>query len=86
MLSFDVSSVVPCNALHPGTFLDTPMVRESGITPLGTAQEGADAIWFTIDRRALPTAVVVCSRIGETTKPASASKRSQVAALKRLES
>ncbi len=50
MLSFDVRAGVPCNALHPGTFLDTPMVRESGITPLGTAQEGADAIMFVIQQ------------------------------------
>ena len=41
---------VPINSLHPGTFLDTGMVRESGITPLGTAQAGADAIRFVIDR------------------------------------
>ena len=41
---------VPINSLHPGTFLDTGMVRESGITPHGTAQVGADAIRFVIDR------------------------------------
>jgi NAD(P)-dependent dehydrogenase (short-subunit alcohol dehydrogenase family) len=41
---------VPINSLHPGTFLDTGMVRESGITPQGTAQTGADAIRFVIDR------------------------------------
>ncbi|MEP6861769.1 MAG: SDR family NAD(P)-dependent oxidoreductase [Deltaproteobacteria bacterium] len=41
---------VPINSLHPGTFLDTGMVRESGITPQGTAQAGADAIRFVIDR------------------------------------
>ena len=31
------------NALHPGTYLDTNMVNAAGITPLGTAQSGADA-------------------------------------------
>jgi NAD(P)-dependent dehydrogenase (short-subunit alcohol dehydrogenase family) len=41
---------VPINSLHPGTFLDTDMVRESGITPQGTARAGADAIRFVIDR------------------------------------
>jgi len=34
---------VTVNALHPGTYLDTNMVHEAGITPLGTAQSGADA-------------------------------------------
>ena len=46
MLAFDTAArfATPTNALHPGTFLDTGMVRESGITPLGTARQGADAI------------------------------------------
>jgi NAD(P)-dependent dehydrogenase (short-subunit alcohol dehydrogenase family) len=34
---------VSVNALHPGTYLDTNMVNDAGITPLGTAQSGADA-------------------------------------------
>ncbi|MBS1598902.1 MAG: SDR family NAD(P)-dependent oxidoreductase [Bacteroidetes bacterium] len=37
------SSGITVNSLHPGTYLDTGMVRESGIKPLGTAQSGADA-------------------------------------------
>ncbi|WP_100487796.1 SDR family NAD(P)-dependent oxidoreductase [Sporolactobacillus pectinivorans] len=32
------------NCLHPGTYLDTKMVRESGIAPLGSIQSGSDAI------------------------------------------
>ena len=50
MLAFDTAKcfATPTNALHPGTFLDTGMVRESGITPLGTAQQGADAIMDVI--------------------------------------
>jgi NAD(P)-dependent dehydrogenase (short-subunit alcohol dehydrogenase family) len=32
------------NALHPATFMDTTMVRESGTQPLSTVDEGADAI------------------------------------------
>jgi NAD(P)-dependent dehydrogenase (short-subunit alcohol dehydrogenase family) len=43
MFTFD-QAAVPTVALHPGTFLDTAMVREAGITPQGTAQQGADAI------------------------------------------
>ena len=50
MLAFDVAARVASNALHPGTFLDTPMLRESGIAPLGTAAEGADAIVHVIER------------------------------------
>lgn len=52
MLAFDLAETgrVPSNALHPGTFLDTPMLRESGIKPLGTAAQGADAIMYVIDQ------------------------------------
>jgi NAD(P)-dependent dehydrogenase (short-subunit alcohol dehydrogenase family) len=32
------------NSLHPGTYLNTKMVRESGIAPMGTVQSGSDAI------------------------------------------
>ena len=34
---------VSVNALHPGTYLDTNMVRDANIKPLGTPQSGADA-------------------------------------------
>ncbi|MEO6218785.1 MAG: SDR family oxidoreductase [Ginsengibacter sp.] len=34
---------ITVNALHPGTYLDTNMVREAGIMPHGTAESGADA-------------------------------------------
>jgi NAD(P)-dependent dehydrogenase (short-subunit alcohol dehydrogenase family) len=34
---------ITVNALHPGTYLDTNMVHDAGIKPLGTAQSGADA-------------------------------------------
>ncbi len=34
---------VTANALHPGTYLDTNMVRDANIQPLGTPQSGADA-------------------------------------------
>jgi NAD(P)-dependent dehydrogenase (short-subunit alcohol dehydrogenase family) len=34
---------ISVNALHPGTYLDTKMVREAGITPFGRAESGADA-------------------------------------------
>jgi NAD(P)-dependent dehydrogenase (short-subunit alcohol dehydrogenase family) len=37
---------ITVNSLHPGTYLDTGMVREAGISPQGTAQSGADAIVY----------------------------------------
>ncbi len=48
MFTFDLAEQlknnnVTVNALHPGTYLDTNMVNEAGIKPLGTAQSGADA-------------------------------------------
>lgn len=50
MLAFDTAArfAAPSNALHPGTFLDTGMVRESRITPLGPPEQGADAILHVI--------------------------------------
>ncbi len=39
-----------CVALHPGTFLATKMVREAGITPQGTAADGAGAVLAAIER------------------------------------
>ena len=49
MFTFDLAenlNTVTANCLHPGTYLDTGMVRASGIQPLGTAQSGADALVF----------------------------------------
>jgi NAD(P)-dependent dehydrogenase (short-subunit alcohol dehydrogenase family) len=37
-------SGVTVNALHPATYMDTTMVRASGVTPVSTVEEGADAI------------------------------------------
>ncbi len=51
MLTFDLARQLQqdnilVNCLHPGTYLDTNMVREAGIHPLGTAQSGADALVY----------------------------------------
>jgi NAD(P)-dependent dehydrogenase (short-subunit alcohol dehydrogenase family) len=35
---------VTVNALHPATFMDTPMVTASGRRPLSSVQQGADAV------------------------------------------
>lgn len=49
MATFDLAralegSGVTVNALHPATFMDTTMVRQVGIPPASTVEEGADAI------------------------------------------
>ncbi|MBV9588143.1 MAG: SDR family NAD(P)-dependent oxidoreductase [Hyphomicrobiales bacterium] len=35
---------VTANCLHPATYMNTNMVRQSGTTPISTVEEGADAI------------------------------------------
>ena len=37
-------SGVTVNTLHPATFMNTTMVRQSGVTPISSVEEGADAI------------------------------------------
>jgi NAD(P)-dependent dehydrogenase (short-subunit alcohol dehydrogenase family) len=37
---------ITVNALHPGTYLDTKMVRNGGISPIGKPETGADAEVF----------------------------------------
>jgi NAD(P)-dependent dehydrogenase (short-subunit alcohol dehydrogenase family) len=37
-------SGVTVNALHPATYMNTTMVREGGITPVSTVEQGGDAI------------------------------------------
>ena len=32
------------NALHPATYMNTTMVREGGITPISTVEQGGEAI------------------------------------------
>lgn len=35
---------VTVNALHPATYMNTTMVRQSGVTPISSVEQGADAI------------------------------------------
>jgi len=35
---------VTVNALHPATYMNTTMVREGGITPISTVEQGGEAI------------------------------------------
>jgi NAD(P)-dependent dehydrogenase (short-subunit alcohol dehydrogenase family) len=49
MFTFDLArecdaKIVTANCLHPATYMATTMVRQSGVTPISTVEEGADAI------------------------------------------
>src|SRR5437763_2228457 len=49
MFTFDLAreldpSAVTANCLHPATYMATTMVRQSGVTPISTVEEGAEAI------------------------------------------
>ncbi len=53
LFTIDLAEQYPAiktNALHPGTYLDTNMVRRAGVRPLGEPTEGADAILFVLQR------------------------------------
>ena len=52
MMSFDLAALHPglsVQSLHPGTYLDTRMVREAGIAPLGPVSRGAQSIMGVLD-------------------------------------
>ncbi len=52
MMAMDLAERHPAlqvHALHPGTFLDTAMVREGGIRPLGPASRGAEAVLAVLE-------------------------------------
>lgn len=52
MFTFDLAeSGVPAVALHPATYMDTTMVRQSGASPMSTVDEGADAIIHATESR-----------------------------------
>jgi NAD(P)-dependent dehydrogenase (short-subunit alcohol dehydrogenase family) len=49
MFTFDLArelapATVTANCLHPATYMATTMVRKSGVTPVSTVEEGAEAI------------------------------------------
>ncbi|MFF0344419.1 SDR family NAD(P)-dependent oxidoreductase [Kribbella sp. NPDC004875] len=46
---------VTVNSLHPATFMDTTMVNQSGVSPISTVAEGADATMRLITAPNLPT-------------------------------
>jgi NAD(P)-dependent dehydrogenase (short-subunit alcohol dehydrogenase family) len=51
MFTFDLArelnpTTITANCLHPATYMATTMVRESGVTPISTVAEGAEAILY----------------------------------------
>jgi NAD(P)-dependent dehydrogenase (short-subunit alcohol dehydrogenase family) len=42
-------SGVTVNSLHPATYMNTTMVRESGTTPMSTVEQGGEAILHLVD-------------------------------------
>ena len=53
MWTFDLAAAhksIASLALHPGTLLDTGMVREAGIAPHGPVQKGGDSTLFVLER------------------------------------
>lgn len=47
MFTFDLAEQLPgkhINCLHPGTYIDTAMVRDAGITPITSVDTAADAV------------------------------------------
>ena len=49
MFTFDLAreldpATITANCLHPATYMATTMVRQSGVTPISTVEEGAEAI------------------------------------------
>ncbi len=49
MFTFDLAreldpATVTANCLHPATYMATTMVRQSGVTPISTVEEGGEAI------------------------------------------
>jgi NAD(P)-dependent dehydrogenase (short-subunit alcohol dehydrogenase family) len=58
MFTFDLADDlegcdVTVNCLHPATYMDTTMVRDSGVTPLSTVDEGAASILNLVESPAL---------------------------------
>jgi hypothetical protein len=40
---------VTVNSLHPATYMNTTMVREGGITPISTVEQGGEAILHLVE-------------------------------------
>lgn len=59
MFTFDLAkkyqdSTLTANCIHPASYMDTSMVRQDGIAPLSTVEEGGDAMLELITRTVMP--------------------------------
>jgi NAD(P)-dependent dehydrogenase (short-subunit alcohol dehydrogenase family) len=85
MQTFDLAERRPeiqAHALHPGTFLDTAMVRESGIAPHGPASRGAASIMAVL-AEALDARPGTSGRYFDEDRPARADAQAYVATARR---
>lgn len=78
MFTFDLArelapATVTANCLHPATYMATTMVRQSGVTPVSTIEEGAEAILNLAVSKTLDGHsggfTTGCDRQGPTCKP-----------------
>jgi len=85
MQTFDLAERRPeiqAHALHPGTFLDTGMVRESGIAPHGPPSRGAASIMAVL-AQALEARTGPSGRYFDEDRPARADAQAYVATARR---
>jgi NAD(P)-dependent dehydrogenase (short-subunit alcohol dehydrogenase family) len=62
-----VGRSVTVNCLHPATYMDTTMVRLSGVRPISTVEQGGAAILQLVDSMALAGRSGLCfSGMGES--------------------
>jgi NAD(P)-dependent dehydrogenase (short-subunit alcohol dehydrogenase family) len=74
MMTFDCAALHPglqVHALHPGTYLDSHMVREAGIQPLGPVSQGAESILAVLEA-ALGSGGAESGRYFDRSRPAQA--------------
>jgi NAD(P)-dependent dehydrogenase (short-subunit alcohol dehydrogenase family) len=77
MFTFDLArelnpETVTVNCLHPATYMATTMVRQSGVTPISTVEEGAEAIlspWRTSSTDVPASSTTDCGRRRQTRRP-----------------
>ena len=59
-------SGVTVNSLHPATYMNTTMVREGGITPISTVEQGGEAILHLVQGDDMAADRAVLQRHNET--------------------
>ena len=75
MMTFDCAALHPglqVHALHPGTYLDSHMVREAGIQPLGPVSQGAESILAVLEAALGASGEAESGRYFDRSRPAQA--------------